>query len=80
LTGERRVLLRQHDTSAHDDLAHVQADLSSASHLTLEHGFGPTGAGERRLAVLDVASGVVTPDAYTIDPPWLCFTEYCFRD
>ena len=38
------------------------------------------GAGPRQYAVVDTATGTLDWDAFTIDPPWLCFEAYCFRD
>jgi len=80
LTGQRRELLRQRDTPEEEDLAKIEADLSSASHVTLKLGDQPIGIDGRSFAVLDVATGAVTWDAFTIDPPWLCWSDGCFRD
>ena len=79
-TGERRELLRQRDTPEENDLATIQGELSSASHLTLRLGDDPIGIDGRSFAILDVATGAVTWDAFTIDPPWLCWSEGCLRD
>jgi hypothetical protein len=80
LTGQRRELLRQRDTPEDDDLARIEGDLSSDSHVTLRLGDDPIGIDGRSFAVLDVAAGTVTWDAFSIDPPWLCWSDGCFRD
>ena len=80
LTGQQRELLRQRDTPEENDLATILGELSSASHLTLRLGDDPIGIDGRSFAVLDVATGTVTWDAFTIDPPWLCWSEGCHRD
>jgi hypothetical protein len=80
LTGQRRELLRQRDTPEENDLANIQGELSSASHLTLRLGDDPIGIDGHSFAILDVATGAVTWDAFTIDPPWLCWSDGCFRD
>ena len=79
-TGQRRELLRQRDTPEENDLANIQGELSVASHLTLRLGDEPIGTDGRSFAILDVATGTVTWDAFTIDPPWLCWSDGCFRD
>jgi hypothetical protein len=80
LTGYQRVLLRQHDTREDEDLAQVEGDMSSAAHVTLAFDYSWEGSGPRTFAVIDVDSGQVTWDAYTIDPPWLCQSRTCYRD
>ena len=80
LTGQRHELLRQRDTPEENDLATILGELSSASHLTLRLGDDPIGIDGRSFAVLDVATGSVTWDAFTIDPPWLCWSDGCLRD
>jgi hypothetical protein len=78
--GDQRELLRQDDTNEDDDLAEVNAQLSTASHLSLEFDFRWYRAEARSFSVLDVVSGEVKWDAYIIDPPWLCHSGGCFRD
>lgn len=34
----------------------------------------------RPISLLDLDTGTLTPDAFTIDTPWLCHREYCLRD
>jgi hypothetical protein len=80
LTGKQRVLLRQHDTQEDDDLAKVEPEMSSSSHLALSFHFRWEAAGPRDFAVLDLQSGEITWNAFTIDPPWLCYFGDCFRD
>ena len=75
ITGERRELLRQDNL---EDLLTARSDLSAETHVVLEHGRGSTVVGT--FAVLEVATGTLTRDVFTIDPPWLCTDEGCFRD
>jgi hypothetical protein len=80
LTGARRRLVRTVEGPGEDLL--LRGDLSSPFHLALERrpddSLAP--AEPRTYAVIDVAAGTVDWNAFTIDPPWICNTEYCFRD
>jgi len=78
-TGARRVLNRR---SYGEDNPHLQSGIASASHLALandEIGY-LIGIGGTTISILDVATGSMTTEAFVIDPPWLCFSEYCLRD
>lgn len=78
-TGSRRVLNRR---TYGEENPHLQSGIASASHLALandEIGY-IIGVGGTPISILDVATGSVTRDAFVIDPPWLCFSEYCLRD
>jgi hypothetical protein len=76
LTGEQRVLLERGDDVL--DGLRARYDLSAETHVVLEH------AGESSIvgtfSTLEVATGILTRDAFTIDPPWLCIAAGCFRD
>jgi hypothetical protein len=73
-TGERRELLRQENVEAR---LTARFDLSAETHVVLEAGREPSIVGT--FAILEVATGTLTRDAFTIDPPWLCTVEGCFR-
>lgn len=79
LTGERRELVKQLDTG-YDRVALIRPELSSASHVGLEVWSSAERPRPRSITVVDVKSGDVTWDAYTIDPPWLCYPDRCIRD
>lgn len=80
LTGDRQVLHRQTDTREDEDLAIVDRKLSSGSHIALSYTGPQISVAGTSYSVLDVASGNVTWDAFTIDPPWLCSGNQCLRD
>ena len=75
LTGERRELLRQENAI---DRLTARFDLSTETHVVLEAGRESSVVGT--FSTLEVASGNLTRDAFTIDPPWLCWSDGCFRD
>lgn len=76
LTGERRVLFDRGDAVLEG--LRARHDLSAETHVVLEH------AGESSIAgtfsTLEVATGTLIRDAFTIDPPWLCTEDGCVRD
>jgi hypothetical protein len=78
-TGERRELVRQVDMHS-DDVLRMQEDSSRASFLTLEAFVYSERPRPRSVAIVDVETGQVTWDAFTIDPPWLCYPDRCIRD
>jgi hypothetical protein len=79
LSGDRHVLLKQTDTREDEDLAMLAGHLSSDSDLVLSYTGGVALHGTS-FSVLDIATGEVTWDSFTIDPPWLCSYGDCFRD
>jgi hypothetical protein len=74
-TGERRELLRQENA---EERLTARLDLSAETHVVLEAGREPSIVGT--FSTLEVSTGILTRDAFTIDPPWLCTDEGCFRD
>lgn len=78
-TGQRRELLRQRYERGGPDPWQIRLSLSSPTHLTLERGWGSERVDHRSLAVLDVATSTLKENAYSIDVPWVCFPEYCWR-
>lgn len=79
-TGDRDVVLRQTDTPEDEDLATVDRRMSSASQIVLSFDYETVSIGGTSFSLVDVASGTVTWDAFTIDPPWFCYGRDCFRD
>ena len=84
LTGERRLLLRQVDTREEYDLWFIQPDQSTSAHVLLSttaYLYAEPWEGRRRsVAIVDVGTATFHPDAFTIDPPFLCFDDLCLRD
>ena len=76
LTGERRELLRQDPVPG--ELLSARFDLSAETHVVLES--TSSSSIEGTYSILEVETGVLSRDAFTIDPPWLCTDEGCFRD
>jgi hypothetical protein len=76
LTGERHELLGR-DDSVGDGLR-ARSDLSAETHVVLEPAEGSSVVGT--FSTLEVATGTLTRDAFTIDPPWRCTDEGCFRE
>jgi hypothetical protein len=76
-TGARRELLRQ----PNDDRSVLvaRADLSTATHVVLEHADRDS-ADPWLLSTLEIATGTLTTDAFTIDPPHVCDGEVCWRE
>ena len=79
-TGHQRVLLRQ---PYEDDSLYAEFPASSASHLlmTTGHDLGT----QLRLrgtpiSIIRLDDGALVRDAFEIDPPWLCYDEYCRED
>jgi hypothetical protein len=76
LTGDRRDLFGRGDGVG--DGLRARYDLSAETHVVLEPADGSSIVGT--FSTLEVATGELTRDAFTIDPPWLCTDEGCFRD
>ena len=74
-TGDRRELLRQDNP---EELLSARLDLSAETHVVLETGRESSIVGT--FSTLEVGTGTLIRDAFTIDPPWLCFPDQCFRD
>jgi hypothetical protein len=79
-TGQRKILLRQPYA---DDSLFVEVNASSGSHLvlTIGHDLGT----QMRLrgipiSIIRLDEGTLLRDAFEIDPPWLCFDDYCRED
>jgi hypothetical protein len=74
-TGQRRELLRQEGL---EDLLRARLELSAETHLVLDSAREDWPVGT--FSTLEIATGALVRDAFTIDPPWLCVEEACFRD
>jgi hypothetical protein len=80
-TGMARVLLRQtlaRDTRALDSLLGISTERHVA--------FGANGSlghlvqrGEASISILDVATGLLSENAFIVDPAFMCFPRYCRR-
>ena len=76
LTGERRELFGRDDSVDHG--LRARYDLSAETHVVLEPAASSSIVGT--FSILEVSTGNLTRNAFTIDPPWLCTDEGCFRD
>ena len=76
-TGHQRVLLRQ---PYEDESLFEEFNASSGSHLVLTNGYDLGTQMRLRgipISIIRLDDGVLFRDAFEIDPPWLCFDEYC---
>ena len=76
-TGHQRVLLRQPYA---DESLYEEYDASSASHLVLTTGYDLGTQLRLRgtpISVIRLDDGALLREAFEIDPPWLCGTNYC---
>ncbi len=83
VTGGRVVLVR--DQLGRGGVARwAELSISSGRHIALVDDLGSVGHllydGPVSVDVLDAESGVVTEDAFVIDPPFLCYETYCLRN
>jgi hypothetical protein len=78
-TGERQTLLRQ---SRPRNWLYALLPISTPRHIALATDLGIDSAvyDELPISILDVSTGQLTRDAFVIDTPWICFSEWCIRD
>ena len=76
-SGKRLELFIKPDQSSEDELE-LQPDMSASGFVAL----APENSGllNRPIAVIEVATGAVTRDAFVIEPAWICTEEFCYRD
>ncbi len=80
VSGDRREMLRE---PGGGNALTLKPDLSTDAHLAFTRFDGPRPGVVPEgspISIVDIATGVLTRDAFTIDTPWLCFDEYCLRD
>ena len=78
-TGARRELLRQTIAGQPGELS-LQPGLSAGSVLSLSADTAGDGVVNTPISIIDLETGDLTRDAFVIDPPFLCYDEYCLRD
>lgn len=81
-SGARRSLLVQSAALPTDIVLRVISSLAGAQHVALGRGGSLSDllfeAGEGA-SVLDLKTGDLVRDAFTLDTPWLCYPDYCIR-
>ncbi len=77
ITGTHRLLLRQ---PAGADAFELGTSWSTREYLVLDYAWEDLRISGTPVSILRVADGTVLRDAFVIDPPFLCNSDYCLRD
>jgi hypothetical protein len=77
ITGQHRLLMREPATG---DALSFGREWSNREYIVLEYAWGDLQITGTPISLIRVADGALLQDAFVIDPPFLCNSEYCLRD